>query len=97
MITYTLEINHPRGEPDLWLPVVVCDACGRQVIGNGNVYWLVRYDNGEALPGLWHAHKSCCRYDRYLEGTHPNTMCMFEELDVWLRQLAHNAAAGRTE
>jgi hypothetical protein len=62
--------------------VVVCDACGHTITGQGNVVWNPSDDRD-----LFHVHKGGC--DRTLDPLHT---LFSEELDVWLRQLATNFA-----
>jgi hypothetical protein len=84
MIVYQLWSRHHEGNPDLYCPIILCDACGKQIISQGNVYWL----SGDAR--LWHTHKwPCSSYDRQIEAAEGKHV-LFEELDTWLNQLRHN-------
>ncbi len=95
MISYQ---HDPTVDPEhggLYLPIVVCDACSRPIVGSGNAYWLVRVEDGEVHPQVWHTHKHpCSKLDDELERQHPGHASMWEELDRWLDQLRHNFEAG---
>lgn len=82
---------------DVYVPCLVCDACSKLIRhGTGNVYWLVRPD-GEVHPDIWHTHKwPCSELDRVIEQSHGPGLVMFEELDVWLRQLEYNSRTAAT-
>lgn len=78
-----------RLDGDLHCPTILCDACGKQITGMGNVYWIAR--EGEATyRSLWFTHKSpCSGLDRAIEQK-TGELVLFEELDVWLDQLKNN-------
>lgn len=84
--------------PDLggiYAPIIVCDACGQPIVKSGNVYWVVLPD-GSVPAQIWHTHKyPCSRLDDHLE-TRFGGLVMSEELDRWLRQLAHNFTTANT-
>lgn len=80
---------------ELHVPRIVCDACALPIVGIGNAYWLVR-DTGEVDPRVWHTHKHpCAGLDRVLAANHSGVV-LFEELDVWLAQLARNLSPERS-
>ncbi len=83
MIVYQLCDN-------LHCPVIICDACRTQIVGDGNAYWLDQgTEEADFFPRVWHTHKRCGQYDRVLEVA-LGGLVLFEELDVHLAQLQHN-------
>lgn len=82
-----------RFDEGLNCPIILCDACGKQINGPGNVYWISRWDGGDVTQ-LWFTHKHpCSKLDRLIEaktGQHTS----FEELEQWLRYLTHNLQPG---
>lgn len=88
------------GEPEaMTCPALICDACRTQVIGDGNIYWAVRYvasGQRQSSP-LFVSHKyECSRaVDRIVETTYPFAEgwsgALTEEVNVFLRHLANNA------
>jgi hypothetical protein len=94
MIRYDLE---RLADDDLFMPRFWCDACGRPIEGQGNVYWLVDLDTGEIYPQIWHTHKHpCARIDRDIEEL-TGGFVMSEELDVHISQLTYNFKQPRKE
>src|SRR5688572_11328293 len=93
MITYEA---HPAPEVGgVFAPVVVCDACGKNITRSGNAYW-VELPDGSVLPQVWHTHKfPCSRLDDALTSQFGG-LVMSEELDVWLKQLSANFAGEAT-
>ena len=87
-ITYCYD-PQPRDSGGTYRPHIVCDACGDRIFGPGNTYWLV-LDSGDIHPQIWHTHKHpCSELDRIIQHEHGG-LVLWEELDVWLTQLAHN-------
>ena len=67
MLKMVLEINHHRGEPDLFCPQVFCDQCGERILDHGNVLYLAGR-KGPLTGEMFHVHKPC---DRIFEHLHP--------------------------
>lgn len=94
-----IEIVPRSGPPEaLSCPAFVCDACRKQVVGKGNITWMLKTIRGEGevrqQSPVYVAHKGAC--DRALEvwlrkQYSDGWIHMWEELSVFLKQLAHNA------
>lgn len=82
MITYLLR-------DDLYVPMIVCDACAQPIDTTGNAYWVV-YDSGQIDPRVWHTHKfRCSAIDRLIEQRTGGSV-LSEELELWLVQLRNS-------
>lgn len=69
-------------------PVILCDVCRKQITNSGNVYWISQPDRDTS--SFWFTHKWPCSYlDRAIE-KETGALVLFEELDRWMKQLAHN-------
>jgi len=91
-ITYTFLPHVCPEEEGLYCPQIVCDACGKPIRDHGNTYWVAHAD-GTPAPGVWHTHKGvCARFDDEIKRRHgrEDSVVMWEEVDRWLKQLAHN-------
>lgn len=94
VIRFDYDFAADPAEGGIHFPVIVCDSCGQQIVGSGNVYW-VWLDEG-VHPDLWHTHKwPCSGYDRLvIQPQHPDGLILSEELNRWLDQLVHNFKVG---
>jgi hypothetical protein len=74
---------------ELFMPVVVCDACGQRIQGLGTVLWCTEVDTGVVMPGTWHVHRSgpCMELADELEAQ-GGVLVLDEDLGTWLQQLA---------
>lgn len=73
-------------------PAVICDWCGRLISETGNVLW--RHNNGgegDRATEIAFTHKGRC--DREFEAAHPGRRWLWDEIDTFLHQLAHNFAS----
>ncbi len=63
-ITMTFELNHPHGEPDIFVTTIACDQCGRLIEHDrqGNYHWLapIVVEDGAQFPAYF-LHKTCWR------------------------------------
>ncbi len=63
-ITMTFELNHPQGEPDIFVTTITCDQCGRLIEHDreGNYHWLapIVVEDGAQFPAYF-LHKTCWR------------------------------------
>lgn len=94
-----IEIIARNGPPEAMLcPAFICDACRRQVVGEGNVISKVRYSGGQRQTSpLFIAHKGTCdlTVDAWLNKRYPldnGWSLIWEELETFVRQLANNLA-----
>lgn len=94
MISWEYNPRYAPEEGGTYFPLIVCDACGEQVVEYGNVFWVVTIQTGEVIPGIWHTHKhACAQYDKVLEAEFGDGhMVLFEELNAWLKALVANVA-----
>jgi hypothetical protein len=91
MIKMVLDINHPRGEPDVWCPRIVCDWCGEPIerVAEGNDEWRVEPD-GVSDGALAFTHKRCCHAFETANGGGP---CWYaEEISLFPLYLGRDLA-----
>jgi hypothetical protein len=88
------------GEPEAMnCPAFICDTCRKQIVGQGNVVWCVRAgEKGEQRQQspIFAAHKGRCdrALELWLRGQYQisdHWINLWEEVDVFLKQLGNNA------
>lgn len=95
MIRMILEVNHHRGEEDLFCPQVFCDLCGERIEASGNVLYMSGR-KGPLTGEMFHTHKRC---NRTFENRNPppeGARWYFLELCHLPIQLAANLGYGDT-
>ncbi|MEU0977970.1 hypothetical protein [Streptomyces griseus] len=97
MIEYVARSGPPEA---MNCPAFICDACRKQVVGQGIVTWCTTIaDEGKPGPHrqtpIYVAHKGRCgrALEAWLEKTYPHAdgwTDLWDDLDDFTRQLTHN-------
>ncbi|MER7953874.1 hypothetical protein [Streptomyces sp. NPDC096030] len=93
-----IEFVPRNGSPEaINCPAFVCDACRKQIAGEGNIVWALKVRDSETETAeqspLYAAHKGAC--DQALEAWlmsqyDSQWVPLWEEIGTFLKQLVHN-------